>query len=268
MNIHKKSFNKKGLVEYLHLLQKEGFKMRVWWRDDDVFEATEELNKLIQFSEKNGVPVHLSVIPKNLTDNAIDLLKSQNKVTILQHGYSHTNYAKVGEPLNEYGMNRALDDMLNDIRYGFYKLSEVFGEQFVPIFVPPWGHIAQPVLEQLHEIGFVGISLIGNNNKTYSSLKNMNTHIDIHSWKTKSENSYDVKMRPFEMIADDIIKIITSAKSQKNGHENIGLLTHSQIMKDNDWEIFTQLITQLKDADIEIINWWRDYHLYDQSLTD
>ena len=230
MNIPEKLFKKKGLSENIHLLQTEGFKIRVWWRDDDVFEATEELNKLIQFIEKNGVPVHLSVIPKNLTDNAIDLLKSQNKITILQHGYSHTNYAKVGEPLNEYGMNRTVDVMLNDIRYGFTKLSEVFGEQFIPIFVPPWGHIAQPVLEQLHKIGFVGISLIGNNSKTYSSLKNMNTHIDIHSWKTSSEISYDVKMRPFEMIADDIIKIITSAKSQKNGHENIGLLTHSQIM--------------------------------------
>ena len=239
--------------DLVRLTQDAGLKTSVWWRDDDVFDDTKELNRLLHFSEKHDVPVHLAVIPKHLTDDARVLIKSNRNITVLQHGYAHVNHAKNGAPLNEFSLDREIEVMLNEIRCGFTKLSEVFDEQFLPLFVPPWGHVALPVIERLHKIGFVGVSLIGDNIKNYPNLNNMNVHIDIHSWRTNSEISYDVIIKPFERIANDFIKIISTEKFRSNGYLNIGVLTHSQIMHENDWVIFKRFILALKEVGVEII---------------
>ena len=239
--------------DLVRLTQDAGLKLSVWWRDDDVFETSKELDRLLHFSKLNDIPAHLSVIPKHFNDDTIDLIKSYSNIKVLQHGYSHLNYAKKGAPLNEFGLDRDIEVMLDEIRHGCKKLTEVFNKQFLPIFVPPWGHIAMPIVECLHEIGFIGISLIGVNGMAYHGLKNMNVQIDVHSWKTESETSYDVRIKSFEAIMDNFFKLISSEKSKQNGYLNIGVLTHSQIMQEKDWEIFKKIILTLKESGVEII---------------
>jgi hypothetical protein len=171
----------------------------------------------------------------------------------VQHGYSHTNYANVGEPLNEFGHHRSLDTQLKEIRIGFDKLKTSFGNQFVPVFVPPWGHIADSVIEQISTIGIKGISMIGDRDKIYPNLINNNVHVDIHSWKTESDSSYEVNIRSYNQIIDDIFNKI---KIEKSDDEclTIGILTHSQIMGNNDWHIFGKLVKAIKKMGIEFID--------------
>ena len=42
--------------------------------------------------------------------------------------------------------------------------------------------------------------------------------------------------------------------SLQNGYFNIGVLTHSQIMQEDDWEIFTNFILAIKEFGVEIID--------------
>ena len=70
------------------------------------------------------------------------------------------------------------------------------------------------------------------------------------------------------MITSDLIKIIASEKFDKNNHVKIGLLTHSQIMNDADWEIFTRLIIELKKSGIEVIDLYRDPYFQGQIFTN
>jgi len=228
------------------------YEVKFWWRDDDVSDSTEEFKKLISFSEVNKIPVNLAVIPQKLSNEAIRLSKQYPHISVLQHGYSHTNYAKAGEPLNEFGNHRDIEIQLKEIRIGFKKLITAFGNQFVPVFVPPWGHIAKSIIEQISTIGIKGISLIGDQDKIYPDLINNNVNIDIHSWKTESDISYEVKIRPYNKIIDDVNNQIKKEKSNDDCLI-IGILTHSQIMGNNDWYIFGKLVKAIKKMGIEFI---------------
>lgn len=227
-----------------------GYNIKFWWRDDDISESTKELKRLLDFSINNKLFVHLSVIPKYLSKNAINLIKKYNNVLVLQHGYEHKNNADFGEPLNEFSCNRPLSNHINNINLGFTDLSFNFGKQFIPIFVPPWHHISETVIEQLSELGIRGISLIGDYNKKYNNLRNNNVHIDIHRWDSKTENNYQVKIRSYNEIIAEIYNIIFKIDDQQI---LIGILTHSQIMNINHWRIFRKVIRNLKKMDIEFI---------------
>ena len=229
------------------------YEVKFWWRDDDVFDSTEELKELISFSCLNKIPVNLAVIPKKLSNEAIKLIKQYTHISVVQHGYSHINYANVGEPLNEFGLHRSLEIQLKEIQIGFEKLITAFGNQFIPVFVPPWGHIADSVIEQISTIGIKGISMIGDRDKIYPNLINNNVNVDIHSWKTESDSSYEVNIRSYNQIIDDIFNKI---KIEKSDDEclTIGILTHSQIMGNNDWHIFGKLVKAIKKMGIEFID--------------
>ena len=180
-------------------------------------------------------------------------IKEHHNISVMQLGYSHNNYANVGEPLNEFGHHRSLDTQLKEIQIGFDKLKTSFGNQFVPVFVPPWGHIADSVIEQISTIGIKGISMIGDRDKIYPDLINNNVHVDIHSWITESASSYEVNIRSYNQIIDDIFNKI---KIEKSDDEclTIGILTHSQIMGNNDWHIFGKLVKAIKKMGIEFID--------------
>ena len=241
------------LKSVINIERNSDYEVKFWWRDDDVSDSTEELKILISFSYLNKIPVNLAVIPQNLSNEAIKLIKQNSHISVVQHGYSHINYANVGEPLNEFGHHRSLDTQLKEIRIGFDKLKTSFGNQFVPVFVPPWGHIADSVIEQISTIGIKGISMIGDRDKIYPNLINNNVHVDIHSWKTESDSSYEVNIRSYNQIIDDIFNKI---KIEKSDDEclTIGILTHSQIMGNNDWHIFGKLVKAIKKMGIEFID--------------
>ena len=254
-------FNINCLIKYYKSIKLErvinteissGNIIRFWWRDDDVIDDTDELNKLLEFSIANNVPSYLAVIPKTLSDDAINKIKEHHNISVMQHGYSHNNYANVGEPFNEFGQHRNLEAQLKEIRIGFEKLITSFGNQFVPVFVPPWGHIAESVIEKLSTIGIKGISLIGHSDKNYPCLFNKNVDIDIFSWKTQSEISYEFNIRDYSQILDDICDKI-KLKINNNNSITIGIVTHSQIMNNQDWRIFRKLIMTLKKTGIHFI---------------
>ena len=70
----------------------------------------------------------------------------------------------------------------------------------------------------------------------------------IFSWKTQSETSYEVNIRDYGQILDDFYnKIILN----NNNSITIAIVTHSQIMNQQDWNIFGKLIMTLKKTKIE-----------------
>ena len=252
INYINRFINMRKLKSVINIERNSDYEVKFWWRDDDVSESTEELKKLISFSYLNKIPVNLAVITKNLSDEAVGLIKQYTHISVLQHGYSHKNYANIGEPLNEFGLHRSLEIQLKEIRIGFEKLITAFGNQFIPVFVPPWGHIAESVIEQVSTIGIKGISLIGDHDKIYPNLINNNVHVDIHSWKTESDTSYEVIIRDYNQIIDDVNNKIKKEKSDDDCL-TIGILTHSQIMGNNDWHIFGKLVKSMKKMGIEFI---------------
>ncbi len=232
--------------------EKSGCNIRVWWRDDDIVSASDKTKTLLQFVKETETPVFCSVIPKDLTSEAIIILKENILVTILQHGYSHINYASSGKPYNEYGDDRELKNQLAEIQLGEKKLQKEFQNQFLPVFVPPWGNVSNKILENISSLGFIGLSGIGSDSQNNSNLKTKNIHIDLHSWKSNTELDYSTELRSWDKIISDISKIIKG--SYDEGTTYIGLLTHSQIMDIADWMYFLRIIRLFNSLDIDFLN--------------
>lgn len=230
---------------------KSNSNIRFWWRDDDIVEMTEGLTNILNISSIHNIPIFLAVIPEKISYDAICLIKEYSNIAVLQHGYSHNNYAKDGEPLNEFGMDRDITIQLNEIRLGFNKLSNLFNDQFLPIFVPPWGHVSHPIIKELGKIGFKGISCIGKSNTKYPDLINNNVHIDIHSWQTKSETEYKVYCKKYSEVLKEISYLLAHTIHHQDSDISVGILTHSQIMSEEDFNMIMNLIFDFKKIGIK-----------------
>ena len=83
------------LKSVINIERNSDYEVKFWWRDDDVSDSIEELKNLISFSYLNKIPVNLAVIPQNLSNEAIKLIKQNSHISVVQHGYSHINYSNV-----------------------------------------------------------------------------------------------------------------------------------------------------------------------------
>lgn len=129
-----------------------------WWRDDDVVAPSPQLDSLLAISE--GRPLALAAIAFHVTSDLASRLADQPHVSIFQHGWKHQNYAEAG-PNSEYPAERSATIVAEELSKGFAKLSSLFGNQFVPVFTPPWHGFDSVHWPLLAEAGFKGISSKG-----------------------------------------------------------------------------------------------------------
>jgi peptidoglycan/xylan/chitin deacetylase (PgdA/CDA1 family) len=166
--------------------REEGRTLPVWWRDDDAIAPTPALDRLIDLARKYDAPLHLAVIPAFATAELADRLKSAPATFVLTHGWRHANHAPVGEKKAEYGSHRPLEVMLGEAVTGRRRLDELFGDQVLPIFTPPWNRIASEVVAGLSSAGFAAISAFTPRRARFAAdgLLQVNTHLDPIAWKT------------------------------------------------------------------------------------
>ena len=91
------------LREELALWQALGQSPTLWLRDDDAVAPSAALDRLLGL----GLPVALAVIPANATVALAARLAGEPQAWILQHGWSHTNHAPVGQKKKRAGGGQA-----------------------------------------------------------------------------------------------------------------------------------------------------------------
>lgn len=156
-----------------------------WWRDDDAQSASMQLEDLLEISARYQAPLSLAAIPDGLDDSLAKSLIGLEHVQLLQHGFSHRNFAPAEERKMELGWHRSGAAIMQQLHTGFQRLQTLFGEQFIPVMVPPWNRIDQRVIARLRKAGFIGLSTLGprENSDAYNGLKVVNVHVDIINWK-------------------------------------------------------------------------------------
>ena len=82
-----------ALTRELDLWEEDGRTATFWWRDDDAADHTDALNELLLLRTALGVPLALAVIPATATPELRAALDQNSAIAVLQHGYSHTNFA-------------------------------------------------------------------------------------------------------------------------------------------------------------------------------
>ena len=207
---------------------------KIWWRDDDSFEINESLERLFYFQKDINLDVYLSVIPSKITKDFIKYIKKIDGAFVFPHGYAHINKSGKTSLLNEFPNERNYNEMLYEISNGVNKLKNMLPKKYLPVFVPPWEHYSEKLLEILPTIGINTISLSGKLADLPSGINQVNPQINFHSYKNVTAKEYIVKHKSLIEICKEIVFVMKS-----NGkHRFIGFLTHHKDMNNRDWENF------------------------------
>ena len=228
-----------ALGEELDRWQDNGRTATLWWRDDDAGALTPALERLLAIGEEHAIPVHLAVIPARLEATMASYLMACRYPLVLQHGFSHTDYAPKGEGSWELGNHRPLQTVMDDLNKGRQCLADAFPGRFLPVLVPPWTRISNEVLAQLPEAGFRALSAEGTRPETLpgkSSLQIFNTHLDPVRWRSGA---------CFKGVEKSLRAIIEHLAARRTGavdaSEPTGLCTHHLDHGEDLWAFLAEL---------------------------
>lgn len=212
----------------------------LWWRDDDAADVTPASDRLLGIARDADVPVHLAVIPALETDSLVANLRGSPVAWVLQHGYTHTNYAPPGEGGWEVGSHRPVATVWHELSKGFEMLEERHGQRFLPILVPPWSRVSSEVLAGLPELGFRGVSCSSAKSlpDPVPGLLAIHASCDPIKWK-KTEGYFAGTEASLRKITQHL-----SARRLRRVDmvETTGLLTHHLAMDEAAWAFMEQLI--------------------------
>lgn len=189
-----------------------------WWRDDDAVQPSAALDQLL--TAAGTQPLSIAVVPAQATKELAERLRDVANVSVLQHGLSHTNHAPDGEKKAEFGDHRPVVMMRSELSEGRKRLEDLFGDQFVPIFVPPWNRISKILAAEIADLGFVGLSTFGARTENAATAQ-LNCHVDIIDWRGR---------RDFVGTEAAVGQIVQHLAMRRNGAtvgvEPTGLMTH------------------------------------------
>lgn len=160
----------------------------IFFRADDVAAPGRKLSKLISVFLSHQTPLTLAVVPAWLTrprwQRLVELCKKNNPLCCwIQHGWRHLNHESHGKKL-EFGPSRSLTQKHQDLLSGFERLSELMGDEFVPIFTPPWNRCDDETCSALHEIGHKALSRrLGARPPAPAALVEYPVTVDLHTRK-------------------------------------------------------------------------------------
>lgn len=230
-----------ALARELDLWGQAGKTADFWWRDDDAYQPTHGLDRLGDTAR--GAPIGLAVVPAKLADALSQTIDKYSNITVLQHGYSHQNYATPTDHKIELGPQRPLVHTLGDLATGWARLEAVFGRRALPVLVPPWNRLAPGLVPLLPEIGYRGLSTYGARSRPepIPNLVQVNTHVDIIDWHGSRGFLGDVAVlgRAVEFLA-------RRRTAQIDADEPTGILTHHLVHDDACWAFLARLVAAIE----------------------
>ena len=205
-----------------------------WWRDDDATQPSDRLDRLLDIAA--GTPIALAVIPMAAAPALANRLAGATNITIMQHGFAHTNHAPKSDRKAEFGNHRPNDVMVDEIAQGAAHLSGTFHNNLARTFVPPWNRIADNIVTLLPKTGISALSSIG------PCLPNppvpqLNVHVDIIDWRGHRG------FRGSETIDCMVDHLSRRRLGLNDMNEATGLLTHHLDHDDACWQFIADLLS-------------------------
>jgi len=196
----------------------------IFFRADDIGIPGNKCRQMMDVFCAHSVPLHMAVTPAWLGVSRWETLKSWGEGADIwcwhQHGWRHVNHQMSGKK-GEFGTDRSRAAKKADIARGRAKLESIMGDDFRPVFTPPWNRFDTETGEILAELGFTAVSRSAGEQKKVSlpdSLPDIPINVDLH---TRSEadpaEGMDELLREFEIGVRD---------------GRIGVMLHHQRMND------------------------------------
>lgn len=222
------------LMDELDAYRAAGMVAEFWWRDDDAVEPTVELDRLMAVSKRHAVACGLSVVPAKIGEPLRKTVSGAGNVWVLQHGYAHANHAHAGGDPCELGGHRSQSIVLDELRVGMLRLTQLFKGRFVPVLVPPWGRIAPELLPYLPVMGFRGLSSLYREHRPIppSDLRVADVHCNILDFSDKPAVRFAGDK---ECVTELVAHLRAKRTGQADDSEPTGILTHHVVMDDDAW---------------------------------
>jgi hypothetical protein len=242
-----------ALETELDTWQAAGRTARFWWRDDDAAEWTPALQRLLDLAA--GTPIALAVIPGLACAELARFLTARSAVTVLQHGWRHTNHGGAGEAKSELGPARPLRQRAEELAGGLDRIRTLFGELALPVLVPPWNRIGADLVPVLPEIGFQGLSadvpapwrlrdprpLPSASTPVVPGLRQIHVHADLVDWR--GDRGFIGEGAALGAIVGHLE---AHRAMRSRGDDPIGILTHHLVQDAATGDFLRQLIGVLE----------------------
>ncbi|ACS79823.1 polysaccharide deacetylase family protein [Maridesulfovibrio salexigens] len=180
----------------------------VFFRADDIGYPGKQFSAMINIFKEHKTPLALAVAPSWLNEQRRDILLEElgpdlNLWALHQHGYRHMNHEQTGKKF-EFGPSRDKKVITGELGRGKAKLSKMLGDNFSPIFTPPWNRCSADTMESLVELGFSAISRSTN---VYPNppqkLPDIPVNVDLHTIK---ESSPEQGIKTLQSLMEEAVK--------------------------------------------------------------
>jgi peptidoglycan/xylan/chitin deacetylase (PgdA/CDA1 family) len=166
----------------------------IFFRDDDVAVPGKPFAQLMGLFSELHVPLNLAVVPAWLTRVRWQAFMPPRRTSAdlwcwHQHGWRHKNHEITGKN-QEFGPSRSAAALEHDIVRGQRRLENLMGENFFPVFTPPWNRCDERTLRLLRENGYHAVSRSQNpNNSNLEALPDFYVNLDLHTRTDRTSQS-------------------------------------------------------------------------------
>ena len=208
----------------------------IFFRADDIAVPGAKFAHLLEVFSRYRVPLCLAVVPAWLTGPRWLTLKRVAKNFASrwcwhQHGWRHVNHEIDGKK-QEFGPVRSRADLEHDIRRGRRRLENLLGNNFFPVFTPPWNRCDQMTLELLKEMDYAAISRSRDSKPPPpQGLRHFDVNVDLHTRKEKSPAV------GWGNLFNDLKQAIASGRC--------GIMIHHQLMNEAAFDFLEILLMAL-----------------------
>ena len=162
----------------------------VFFRADDVAVPGKTFTRLMELFLRRRTPLSLAVVPAWLSGLRWRHLRRfarerSSQWCWHQHGWRHVNHEPTGKK-QEFGPNRTGSQIKRDLVLGRRRLEAIMGEDFYPVFTPPWNRCGLSTLILLKELGYHAVSWTdGIKPAPPDQLPDFRVNVDLHTRREK-----------------------------------------------------------------------------------
>jgi hypothetical protein len=211
--------------------------LRFFFRDDDVDEDEATLRRLLRLLLERNTPINLGVIPGRLTAACAELLAQSAgaapaMLELNQHGWLHLNHEREGRKC-EFGPGRTYAEQLADVAQGRERMTEAFGQNWFPVFIPPWNRCTEDTYRALDHLGFRALSAKrGGSVVTGYRFEDISITLDLYRWNDGA------CLKSPEDVVDGLI-------AQLLPQQTIGVALHHKVMDERAFSFLASLLDTL-----------------------
>lgn len=211
----------------------------VFFRADDIAVPDQRFFRLLDLFGRFHTPLALAVVPTWIEDNGWEKIKDvADKNPGLwcwhQHGWRHVNHEPVGKK-QEFGPSRDRETIENELLKGRRILEERLGDNFYPVFTPPWNRCGLITLELLGDLGYHAVSRHQNVQPPCpKALLDLSVNVDLHTRKEPDPEDR------WAGTVDDLKRSLAEGLC--------GIMIHHQRMNDESFDQLEILIETLQTS--------------------